>query len=141
MTDTLQKLEFKFERMIPAAPREVYDGWLDPSVPGNPWNVADKLLLDAKVDGFFYWTMKGTAHYGRFIAVEPGSRIQHTWMSRNTLGEESTVTVTFEERKEGTLMTLIHSGLPDHEKARSHQKGWELFLGIFPEQFGKARGQ
>ena len=34
-------------------------------------------------------------------------------------------------------MTLIHSGLPDHEKARGHKDGWNYFLGIFNEQFGK----
>ena len=86
MTETMPKLEFKFERMIPASPQEVYDGWLNPKIPGNPWNFADALLLDPRVDGFFYWSTKGTAHYGRFTAVDPGSRIQHTWVSPNTLG-------------------------------------------------------
>jgi hypothetical protein len=35
----------KSERKITAAPDEVYDAWLDPAVPGNPWNMADKLIL------------------------------------------------------------------------------------------------
>jgi len=34
-------------------------------------------------------------------------------MSRSTLGEETTVTVTFQEKGEDTLMTLVHSDLPD----------------------------
>jgi uncharacterized protein YndB with AHSA1/START domain len=138
MSETSKKIEFKFERTIPAPPTEVYDGWLNPKVPGNPWNAADRFLLNPKVDGFFYWTMKGTAHYGRFTAVERPRRVQHTWVSPNTLGQESTVTVSFEKQEKGTLMTLVHSDLPDDDKARSHEKGWNYFLGIFLEQFGSA---
>jgi uncharacterized protein YndB with AHSA1/START domain len=129
-------LEFKLQRTIPAPPGEVFDGWLDPKIPGNPWNAAEKFLLDAKVDGLFYWRLKGTSHYGRFTEVERPGRIQHTWVSPNTLGQESTVTVTFEKQGEDTLMTLVHSGLPDTNEATGHQRGWNYFLGIFREQFG-----
>jgi hypothetical protein len=73
--------------------------------------------------------------------VERPSRIQHTWVSPNTLGYESMVTVTFKKQGEGTLMTLIHSDLPDDDKARSHEKGWNYCLNIFPEQFGDASRQ
>ena len=129
-------IEVTIERTIPASAREVFDAWLNPKTPGTPWNMADKLLLNPTVDGFFYWAFKGTPHYGRFTAVERPGRIQHTWMSPNTLGLESTVTVTFAKQGEQTLLTLVHSGLPDHERARGHEKGWNYFLGIFPEQFG-----
>jgi hypothetical protein len=56
-------------------------------------------------------------------------------VSPNTLGEESTVTVTFKKQGEHTLMTLMHSGLPDTDGGRGHEKGWSYFLDIFPEQF------
>ncbi len=134
-------LEFKFERTIPAAPGEVYDAWLDPKIPGNPWHMADKLILNPHVDGFFYWLIRGTPHYGRFIEFERPSRIQHTWMSPNTLGEESTVTLTFEKEGADTLMTLVHSGIPDTEVGKSHEKGWNYFVGLFTETFGKASGK
>ena len=131
-------IEVRVERTIPASAGEVFDGWLNPKVPGNPWNAADKLLLDPKVDGFFYWTFKGTPHYGRFTEIKRPGRIQHTWMSPNTSGLESTVTVTFKEQGEGTLMTLVHSGLPDTDGGRSHDKGWNYFLGMFLEHMGAA---
>jgi hypothetical protein len=57
-------------------------------------------------------------------------------MSPKTLGQESVVTVTFKQQVEQTLMTLVHSNLPDHELAKGHEKGWSYFLGIFSEQFG-----
>jgi uncharacterized protein YndB with AHSA1/START domain len=136
MKTSTKTIEIKVERKIPAPLGEVFDAWLNSKIPGNPWNAAEKFLLDPKVDGLFYWTLKGTSHYGRFTEIERPGRIQHTWVSPNTLGEESRVTVTFKKQEEGTLMTLVHSDLPDHELARGHEKGWNYFLDIFPGQFG-----
>src|SRR5258706_10497341 len=136
MTNSNKTLEFKMERTIPAPPGEVFDAWLNPKIPGNPWSAAEKFILDPKVDGLFYWTLKGTSHYGRFTEVERPGRIQHTWMSPKTLGQESMVTLTFKKQGEDTLMTLVHSNLPDCEPARRHEKGWNYFMGIFYEQFG-----
>jgi len=138
MNGSKKTLEFKFERTIEAAPEEVFDGWLDPKVPGNPWNMAEKLLLNPRVDGFFYWLIKGNAHYGRFTDVERPGRIQHTWMSRSTLGEESMVTVTFQKVGEDTMMTLVHTGIPDTDAGRGHEKGWNYFMDLFPGQFGQS---
>lgn len=136
MSKSNKTLEFKFERLIPASPDEAYDAWLDPKVPGNTWNIADKFMIDLKVDGLFYWYMKDACHhYGRFTKVDRPSRLEHTWVSPNTLGEESIVTVTFKKQGDQTLMTLVHSNLPDSEEGREHEKGWNYFLGIFPEHF------
>jgi uncharacterized protein YndB with AHSA1/START domain len=136
MENSKKTLEFKLERIIPATPIEAFDGWLDPKIPGNPWNAAEKFLLEPRVDGLFFWALKGTSHYGRFTVVERPARIQHTWVSPNTLGKESTVTVSFKKKGDETLMTLVHSDLPDHDLARGHEKGWDYFLEIFSKQFG-----
>jgi uncharacterized protein YndB with AHSA1/START domain len=138
MNESPKTIEFKFERTIPAPPEEVFDAWLNPKVPGTTWHEADRLLLNPQVDGFFYWLMRGNAHYGRFTEVQRPARLQHTWMSRSTLGEESTVTVTFRQQAQGTLMTLVHSGIPDSDPGRGHEKGWNYFLGKFTEQLGGA---
>ena len=136
MNKSKKTIEIKVERTIPAPPDEVFDAWLDPKIPGNPWNAAEKFILDAKADGLFFWRLRRTSHYGRFTKVERPGRIQHTWVSPNTFGLESMVTVTFKKQGEDTLMTLVHSGLPDSEEGRGHEKGWNYFLGIFREQFG-----
>jgi uncharacterized protein YndB with AHSA1/START domain len=109
---------------------------LDPKTSGTPWNEADKLILNPQVDGLFNWIIRGTSHYGRFSVMQRPRRIQHTWVSPNTLGEESLVTVTFEQRGDGTLMTLVHSGLPDDDKAKSHEKGWNYFLDKLADYVG-----
>ncbi len=129
-------IEIKVERTIPASPGEVFDAWLNSETPGTTWHEAEKVILNPKVDGLFYWALRGTAHYGRFMEIERPGRIRHTWVSPNTLGLESTVTVTFAKQGEETLMTLIHSGLPDTDDGRGHEKGWNYFMEIFHEQFG-----
>ncbi len=138
MSTSAKTIEFRFERTIPAPPGEVFDAWLNPEVSGTPWNMADKYILCPKVDGFFFWSIKGTAHYGRFIELARPGRIHHTWVSPNTLGEESIVLVTFEKKGAATLMTLVHSGIPDTENGRGHERGWNHILGSFSEQFERA---
>lgn len=136
MNDSDKKIEIKVERMIAASICEVFDGWLDPAIPGNPWNAAESYILNPKVDGLFYWLLKGTAHYGRFTEFDRPNRIRHTWVSPNTGGLESIVTVTFAKKGDDTLLTLVHSGLPDTEKAKGHEIGWRYFLDTYSEQFG-----
>jgi uncharacterized protein YndB with AHSA1/START domain len=138
MMHNARTIEVTIERTIAAAPAEVFDAWLNPKVPGTPWNMADKLLLNPTVDGFFYWAFRGTPHYGRFTELKQPARLQHTWMSPNTSGLESTVTVTFTALGKDTRMTLVHSGLPDTDGGRSHEKGWNYFLDLFPGQFAAA---
>ena len=137
MNASKKHIEITVERKIPAPPQEVFDAWLDSNVPGTTWNAAEKFILDPKVDGLFFWNLKGTSHYGRFTEIERPSRLQHTWVSPSTLGQESTVTVTFKKQGDDTVMTLVHSELPDCEPAKGHEKGWNYFLGTFIEQFGR----
>jgi hypothetical protein len=59
-------------------------------------------------------------------------------MSPNTSGLESTVTVTFKKKGKDTVMTLVHSGLPDTDGGRSHEKGWNYFLDGFLSQLTKS---
>jgi uncharacterized protein YndB with AHSA1/START domain len=136
MTATSTKtVEVRVERTISASPDEVFAAWLDSKVPGTLWHEHDKLIVDPKVDGLWYWlSLGGTPHYGRFTEIDRPGRIQHSWMSRNTLGEETMVTVTFERKGENTLLTLVHSGLPEGEMARGHEKGWNSIL----DKFGNA---
>ena len=138
MKPPTKRLEFTFERTILASPELVYDAWLDPKTPGTPWNMAEKLILNPEVDGFFYWLVNETAHYGRFTEIEHAARIRHTWVSPKTLGEESIVNVSFKKHGEHTLMTLVHSDLPDNELAKGHEKGWKYFMDSFTQGFNEA---
>lgn len=130
-------MALSFERTIAASPNEVYDGWLNPKVPGTPWHEHDDLILNVKKNGLYYWLTNGNVHYGRFLELSRGKKIKLTWMSRYTLGEESTVTLTFKKVSEGTLMTLTHSDLPKDEKAKAHEGGWNYFMDLLVEHYAK----
>lgn len=137
MSEVKKTIEVRVERAIAAPVDETFDAWLSPKVPGTPWNLADKFVLNAQVDGLFFWSIQGMAHYGRFTEVQRPARLQHTWMSGSTSGQESTVTVTFSEKEEHTLMTLVHSGLPDTDGGIGHEKGWNFFLDNFAKKFSQ----
>jgi uncharacterized protein YndB with AHSA1/START domain len=121
-------IDVNVTRTIPAPAERVYDVWMDASSAGGPWFGCKKVILDARVDGLYYhavdWQGKEWAHYGRFIALERGRRIEHTWMSEATGGRETVVTVTLEPRGGETLFTLRHTGIPDNELGRGHEAGW-----------------
>jgi uncharacterized protein YndB with AHSA1/START domain len=153
----MKTMELTLTRTIPAPPAEVFDAWMDPKHPGNPWSDATKLIFDGRVDGLFYFlhvSVAGAQHaraqhdarlgldtgehrpsYGRFIAIEPNRRVQYSWMSAFTRGLESVVTVTFERKGDGTLVTLNHANLPDDEKGRVHEGGWNECMNRFVEHF------
>ena len=142
MTTKPKTMELTFTRTIPATTAEVFGAWMDPKHPGNPWAGAKKLILDARVDGLFYFASakdETWPHYGRFLAIERNARAQYTWMSTFTRGLESIVTVTFEKRGDDTLVTLTHANLPDDDYGRLHDDGWTQCLGLFVEQFPAAR--
>jgi uncharacterized protein YndB with AHSA1/START domain len=124
----MKTIEVRVDRTICAPPGEVFDAWLDPKTPGTPWNMGDKMLLNPHVDGLFYMIGERIPHYGRFTEMEMPAHMKHTWVSPNTLGEESKMALTFQKQGEETLMPLVHLGLPDTEAGRGHERGWNYFL-------------
>ena len=136
MTRSNEMTEITVERVIAASPPEVFDAWLDPTIPGAFGHENEKLIVDLKVDGLWYWLSLGsTPHYGRFIEIKRPARIEHSWMSPNTLGRDSTVTVTFQKKGDSTLMTIHHSGLPNTEMAKAHESGWTSIMKKFEKTF------
>lgn len=130
-------------RTIPAPAENVFDVWMDPKSPGGPWFGADRVILNAVVDGLFYLAVKHEGrtwpHFGRFVRIERPRQMEYTWMSEGTQGVESVVTVTFEPRGDQTEVTLRHSGVPDDEMGRRHEQGWTWVLSMLAERFGTAR--
>ena len=101
--------------------------------PGSPWYGSGRAVVSAvAVDGLFYHLVtqadKSWHHYGRFVRVERASRLEYTWVSASTHGEETLVTVTFEADGDDTRVTLVHTGVPDDEMGRHHEAGWRFVL-------------
>ena len=93
-------------------------------------------------DGLFYFVVKheGRAwpHYGRFIRLERGRTIEHTWVSEATRGLETIVIITLAPCDGGTDVTLHHANLADDEMGRGHKEEWTSFLNILADRFENA---
>jgi uncharacterized protein YndB with AHSA1/START domain len=135
----MKTVDLTIARTIDTEPENIYDVWLDPSSPGGPWFGTKRVILDVKVDGLFYHSVdhegKTWAHYGRFIALERGRRIEHTWMSEATQGLETVVTITFKPHDGKTDVVLTHAGVPDDAMGRQHEVGWTWMLSMLSDRF------
>jgi uncharacterized protein YndB with AHSA1/START domain len=147
MTAKTKTMDITLNRTIPASPGEVYDAWLDVDNPGTPWHDSSKVILpQPKVDGMFYFNKvskqgENWAHFGRFINLERGVKIEYSWMSTFTRGLESVVTVELQKKGEDTLLQLRHANLPDDDFGRLHDEGWNQLVEILAKGFqgGKKR--
>jgi uncharacterized protein YndB with AHSA1/START domain len=137
----MKTLELTVSRTIPAPPEEVFDVWLDSTSPGGLWFGVEKAIVNVAVDGLFYHAVqhqgRSWSHYGRFIRLERGRTIEHTWVSEATKGLESIVTITLKPSGAGTDVTLHHVNVPDDELGRSHEGGWGWYLDVLVQRFQK----
>lgn len=126
-------------KQVSAQPREVYDVWLDPTSPGGPWFGTAKSIVQPHVDGLFYSHVEFEGqrfpHYGRFITLDPGAKIEHTWVSPATKGLESVLTLTLTGKNGGTEVVLTHAGVPDDDMGRQHADGWNWVLQCIADRF------
>jgi uncharacterized protein YndB with AHSA1/START domain len=138
----VKTFDLTVSRMIRGTATEVYDAWLDPKSPGGLWFGVERVILNPVVDGLFYHAVKHEGrtwpHYGRFIRLERGRAIEHTWVSEATRGLESVVTIAFAARDGGTEVTLHHANVPDDELGQSHKGGWTWYLDVLAQRFEKA---
>ena len=137
----MKTFDFTVSRTVRGAADEVFDAWLDPKSPGGLWFGVERVILNPVVDGLFYHAVRHEGrvwpHYGRFIRLERGRAIEHTWVSEATRGLESIVAVTLVPRDGSTEVTLRHSNVPDDELGRSHKDGWTWYLNALAERFEK----
>jgi uncharacterized protein YndB with AHSA1/START domain len=135
----MKLIDITATRVIPAPAENVFDVWMDPNSPGGPWFGAERTILNAVVDGLFYFVVKHEGrtwpHYGRFLRIERPHQVEYTWVSEATKGVESVVAVTFERQGDQTEVTLRHSGVPDDELGRQHKDGWTWVLSMLAERF------
>jgi len=137
----MKTFDFTISRMISAPPEEVFDVWIDPQSVGGLWYGVERAIINPVVDGLFYHVVqhegRSWPHYGRFIRLDRGRVLEHTWVSEATRGLETIVTIAFAARSSGTEVTLHHANVPDDEMGRGHQGGWMWYLNALAERFEK----
>ena len=104
------------------------------------------MARDADVDfepgGRFRWVYEnGDVVLGRFLEIDAPRRLllAYGWEkpeARAIPPESTRVEITLEEVDGGTVLRLVHTGLPTHEVA-SHRDGWEHFIGRLGSVVGR----
>lgn len=92
------------------------------------------LVADPVVNGQLFFVVehdgKRHPHYGRFLELEPGRKVELTWVTGRdgTQGAETVLAVDLEPRPDGCALTLTHRGFYDQERADHHGKSWDWIL-------------
>jgi len=119
--------------IIEAEPAEVFD-YFTRSDAMVLW-MGQSADLDPVPGGRFSVDVNGAAVRGRFVEVDPPNRIVFTWGfldSDELPPEASTVEVSLSRENGGTLVEIVHSGLPGSESSK-HGVGWPYFLDRLAE--------
>ena len=129
-------LALRVVRRVNAPRARVFDAWLDPMrlarfiTPAPDFDTPD-VSLDPREGGRFDILMKGKGqeipHWGTYREITRHSRLVFTWESPFSV-EGSTVTLTFHEDGDGTVVTLVQELFASEEMRTNHEKGWSAIL-------------
>lgn len=121
------------EILIDAAPETVFEFFVDPALM-RKW-IGAHPTLDPRPGGVFAVDVGPSQVRGVFIEIVPPARVVFTWGwegSAEVPHGSSTVTFTLEAKDAGTLLRMVHEGLPAGEDVR-HVQGWTHYLGRLTE--------
>lgn len=113
---------------ISASPATVFEYLTTPA--GMTAWMGQHADLDPRPDGTFAVDVAGHAVRGRYLHVEPHTRVVVSWGvagSPDLPPGTSTVEFRLTPTTGGTRVDLTHSGLPD-TRLPGHAEGWEHFL-------------
>jgi uncharacterized protein YndB with AHSA1/START domain len=113
---------------VEAPPERVFDYFTTPEKMVR-W-MGDWAALTPEPDGEFSVNVGAVAVRGRYLELEPPSRLVISWGhegSDRLPPGSSTLEVRLAADARGTRVEIVHSGLPEPE-ALEHRRGWEHFL-------------
>ena len=133
-------------KVIAATREEVFQAWTDPEsmrywMRGLKEMQESEADLDVRPGGKFRITMKekerNYVHTGKYLVVEPPSRLVFTWISEETKEQETIVTVDLKQRGTECELTLTHEKLPGKKAALSHEGGWSQIAEFLAQYLAK----
>jgi len=126
-----EALVVRRETHIPAPPAAVFALLTDPEKILR-W-IGTEAKVEAEPGGIYLVNVGGRAKArGSFTEVVPVHRLAYTfgWEGNEKVpAGSSLIEIDLEDRDNGTLVRLTHSGLPDAVEVANHAKGWAHYLG------------
>ena len=124
------KVQITKQIRIEAAPESVFPYLIDPEKVVVWSGIAAE--LDPTPGGDYRVTMMpGVIAAGKFVEVTPYSKVSYTWGwddDDNPIRPGSSlVEIELEPDGDATVLTLMHSGLPD-DAVEQHGHGWDHFM-------------
>lgn len=134
-------LSLTIERVVPAAPEQVWTAWTtSEGLAGWWWAFLDGTTcqVDARVGGGYRIENPeaGIGVHGEYLAVDAPNRFAATWvwMDDGMDGDTEHVEVSFEAHPSGTKLTIVHSGpWTTREPMDAYEQGWNDTLAVLLE--------
>lgn len=142
---TTELLALEVTQQVNAPPEKVFDAWLDPEMISRfmltePDSGVAKAETDPRVGGRYDIVMTNdmgeVPHWGEYRVIERPDRLVFTWNSEHA-SEDSLVTIDFQPKDGGTLVTLKHEKFPSEGSRDGHTKGWTAILSSLAEELAR----
>jgi uncharacterized protein YndB with AHSA1/START domain len=119
---------YRGEIRIDAEPSRVFEHFTNAEALAR-W-MGDTAVVDPRPGGEFTLDINGGPVVGRYVEVEFPRRVVITWGRQGSAGfppGSSVLSVTLIPDGDGTVVRVVHSGLPSTESDQ-HRVGWQHYL-------------
>jgi uncharacterized protein YndB with AHSA1/START domain len=135
--------DIRLERMVNATPESAFENWVDAEARRRWYAPEDGWIVEAETDlrvGGTWRVWFGPSRdemyleHGVFEEIDRPRRLAYSTLYEfpdGRPGFETRVTVTFEARGGGTLLTISDTGYPSDEQRARNESGWAGFLDRF----------
>ncbi|MCE7039347.1 SRPBCC domain-containing protein [Dyadobacter sp. CY312] len=123
-------MQTSFERKMSLSANQLYHAWISQL---DLWFASPGSFISQgkpNTPYFFETYANGSRipHYGRFLRMEPDKLIEFTWITEETNGTETVITINLIPSEIGTLLTLTHKGFSNEAQRLVHTKAWPYIL-------------
>ena len=124
-------------RVFPVGRHKVFRAWTSPQALQKwfkPFGTEIRVAyFDLRVGGSFRFDFQPAGQppacvTGTYVEIVEPQKLSFTWSSPVTGGKDTLVVIQFEERDNGTEVTLTHSRFLLDEMVQKHVEGWQIVL-------------